>query len=489
MSERIEVMPLSFVRERHFVRPINQRYVEQLTQKIGEVGPKPYPLSVTPGGVLFGGHHRYEAFQKLGLTEVWIHVSTPGSLDREAIELNRASEDALPMSFVDYAELVWRKLNGGGATQQAVADELGWSKQQAHQYANLQKLSEDAWRVVSTTVRETGGQPTSGEVDGKSTAVDFSERLLREIVPLLPAQQLELVQRLARGKDTKGHKFGKGEFKTAAERYRAYNALCEAAREALAERMPEERAKADLAYAAEELEQSLYIEEFQASGKPGKRFADLIQSYVDEYEEALNSKVIVADMRELTAEQIPDGSIDAIVTDPPYPREFVGLFDDLGTLAARVLKPGGSLVVLCGQSYLPEYIDLLQRHLDYVWPICVDMPGGQAVQLHQREVITFWKPALWFTNGPRDGKWVSDVIRTDVNNNDKAHHEWGQSEQIMKGLVERVSLAGETVLDPFLGGGTTGVVCRKLKRKFVGVEVDEKIAAAASRRIAEAPDA
>ena len=116
------------------------------------------------------------------------------------------------------------------------------------------------------------------------------------------------------------------------------------------------------------------------------------------------------------------------------------------------------------------------------------MPCGQAVQLHQREITAFWKPMLWFTNGRRDGAWVSDFIRTNANSNDKRHHPWGQSEQIMTELVERASSAGDLVLDPFLGGGTTGVVCRRLKRKFIGVEIDEAVAAVAARRISGGGD-
>jgi len=71
------------------------------------------------------GRHRYEAFKAEGITECLMHISEPASLDREAIELNRASEDALPMTFVDYAEMVWRK-QSVGATQKAIGDELGW---------------------------------------------------------------------------------------------------------------------------------------------------------------------------------------------------------------------------------------------------------------------------------------------------------------------------------------------------------------------------
>jgi hypothetical protein len=49
---------------------------------------------------------------------------------------------------------------------------------------------------------------------------------------------------------------------------------------------------------------------------------------------------------------IPDASVDLILTDPPYGETFVPQLNDLGTLAARILKPGGSLLMMYGQLYL-----------------------------------------------------------------------------------------------------------------------------------------
>ena len=57
---------------------------------------------------------------------------------------------------------------------------------------------------------------------------------------------------------------------------------------------------------------------------------------------------------------------------------------------------------------------------------------------------------------------------------------------MMLWLVQRASLSGETVLDPFMGSGTTGVACVKLGRKFIGIELDEGYFDIACRRIAEA---
>jgi len=480
-EDTLQMLPLKFIKAVHEVRPVNPTYVSKLREKIKQIGLKPYPLSVTPDGVLFGGIHRYEAFKKEGIAQCFMHVSQPSSLDREAIELNRASEDSLPMSFVDYAELVWRKSED--QTQEAIGKELGWSRQGVSNYVALQKIGCDVWKLIATTVREVPLPRPNGDVADDATTVAITENLLRLILALTAAQQMELIKLLIRGKDRKGHRFGKTEFKQLAEWYEKMNALIVVALDALAQGIVDDEARKPYEKKLlDEIAQDIYVQEF-SKGKIGPETAKLIQALIDEYTQTTNSRVIVKDMRDLSSSDIADGSVDAIITDPPYAREFIDLFAALGELASRVLKPGGSLVVLCGHSYLPQYFELLSRTLDYLWTIGIHLPGGQAVQLYQREVTTFWKPALWFTQGARNGKWVSDFIRTDVNNNDKTHHEWGQSEQMMSQLTERLTLTGDLVLDPFLGGGTTGVVCRKMNRKFIGVEIDKKVAAKAAARI------
>ena len=184
---------------------------------------------------------------------------------------------------------------------------------------------------------------------------------------------------------------------------------------------------------------------------------------------------------------IEPGSVDCIVTDPPYPRAFLPVYGDLARTAARVLRPGGCCLVMAGQSYLPEIVAAMTPHLRYHWTVAYLTPGGQSVQLWERKVNTFWKPVLWFVNDPDaagyPGEWVGDVARSDAN--DKRFHHWGQSESGMADLVRRFSRAGETVFDPFLGGGTTGVAALGLNRLFIGSDSDGTAVKQARGRLLE----
>lgn len=174
------------------------------------------------------------------------------------------------------------------------------------------------------------------------------------------------------------------------------------------------------------------------------------------------------------AAQIAANSVDAIITDPPYGRDYLYLYEKLGKLAARVLKDGGSLIALSGQSYLPDVLHLLggAPYLRYQWTLAYLTPGGQAAQLWQRKVNTFWKPALWYVKGDYTGDWIGDVTQSPTNGNDKRFHAWGQNEVAVAQLVERFSKGGDWILDPMCGASTTGVAALKCGRKFIGVDLD-----------------
>lgn len=195
-------------------------------------------------------------------------------------------------------------------------------------------------------------------------------------------------------------------------------------------------------------------------------------------------EVIHGDMVRVMGDMGP-ASVDVIVTDPPYPREYLPLYEDLARGGARVLKPGGSMLVMVGQSYLPEILALMTPHMRYQWMVAYLTPGGQSAQLWQRKVNTFWKPVLWFVNGDYAGGWIGDVARSAVNDNDKRFHGWGQSESGMADLLDRFTQPGDLVLDPFCGAGTTGVAAVAMGRAFIGVDLDEGAVNASKARLAE----
>ena len=181
-------------------------------------------------------------------------------------------------------------------------------------------------------------------------------------------------------------------------------------------------------------------------------------------------RLLVADVGAYPAD-VAAGSVDAIVTDPPYPEPYIPLYGTLTRLAARLLRPGGHCLVMCGQSYLPRVLALLDAGpLTYRWTLGYMTPG-QSTMIWGAGVHCTWKPVIWLTNGPPDWPLVADTVTSDAN--DKRYHEWGQSVSGLSALVGRFTDPGDLVLDPFVGGGSTAVAAVGTGRLFIGSDVDE----------------
>jgi DNA modification methylase len=195
-------------------------------------------------------------------------------------------------------------------------------------------------------------------------------------------------------------------------------------------------------------------------------------------------RLVHADMS--TTGAIERETVDAIVTDLPYPHEYLACFDHLARRAPEWLKAGGSLLVMSGQSYLPQvYAALGTSGLIYRWTFCALTTGTENTQIFDRHIIPKWKPVIWFTKGNGNHlPWTGDLIEGDAN--DKRFHHWGQSVKQMERLVELASLEGQTILDPFCGGGTTGVAPLRLQRLFIGVDVDPTAIAQTAARLKDA---
>lgn len=192
--------------------------------------------------------------------------------------------------------------------------------------------------------------------------------------------------------------------------------------------------------------------------------------------------VIIGDFRQ-KAGAVADGSVSLIFTDPPYDRDSIELFDPLGRFAADKLCDGGSLVCYVGHIQLFEAYAALSKHLRHWWTICCLHSGGASL-MSEYGIRANWKPVLWFVKGTRHDKQtiVSDVMS---GGREKSHHDWQQAESEAEYWINNLTSSGEFVVDPFVGGGTTGVVAIKSGRQFVGFEIDELTAIKAIGRIAK----
>ncbi|HET6715859.1 MAG TPA: ParB N-terminal domain-containing protein [Nitrososphaeraceae archaeon] len=192
-------------------------------------------------------------------------------------------------------------------------------------------------------------------------------------------------------------------------------------------------------------------------------------------------KLLLGDFRE-RGKEIQDNSVHIIFTDPPYSIEDLPKFDDLGYMAQRVLKEGGSLI-----TYVPQYAllevgnKIMSKGLKYRWTFSVQHTG-KLVAYHDNRIVVGGKLLLWFTKGDNISKtspcvyentYIHDFIKSTPP--DKTLHEWAQSSKeaeyyISKFAPHNIGL----VLDPFMGSATTGIAALRQGRLFTGIEIDTK---------------
>ncbi|HRT03224.1 MAG TPA: site-specific DNA-methyltransferase [Candidatus Diapherotrites archaeon] len=241
------------------------------------------------------------------------------------------------------------------------------------------------------------------------------------------------------------------------------------------------------------------------------------------------NKIIKGDCLEIMKD-IPNNSIDLVVTDPPYGIsygewdniEFNNFTEQWVRECFRVLKNNGTMWSFMGYQRILEFIPLLRKY-GYVylenWVVWARQKGrcsskhlkSQREDIFHitksnqyvwnnlkvlREVVCPYvkdgKPRGWFIN--EQGKrvrwtglgnvWVYTSPQYN-SKTDKQVHPAQKPLMLMERLILLSSNEGDLILDPFIGSGTTVVACIKLKRNFIGIEKDEKYFKIAEERIKE----
>lgn len=196
------------------------------------------------------------------------------------------------------------------------------------------------------------------------------------------------------------------------------------------------------------------------------------------------------DFRDVLAVEDVAGS--TVITDPPYPREFLPEWSDF---AQATLDAGCELlVVMCGQTILLEAVEAIGAARTL--PVTADADAerwiyrwcgayltiGPATRVWGANVGTSWKPILVFDRGGDRDFLTTDLFRS--TGDDKQHHHWGQNENGIAALVEAFTQPGDLIVDPFLGGGTTAIIARELGRRFIGCDIDATAVESSRARLA-----
>ena len=251
--------------------------------------------------------------------------------------------------------------------------------------------------------------------------------------------------------------------------------------------------------------------------------------------EELKNTVICDDCL-IAMKEIPDKSVDMILADLPYGTtackwDTIIPFEPLWEQYKRIIKDNGAIVLTASQPFTSALVMSNVKMFKYCWywkkskpngwqhsknrpmtaieEVCVfsKSPTGHISQLGDRRMMYIpqgvsgagvktvkevWHGRSMGARPNQIGKqyeaqtgFPNNVLEYNNVTGKKAVHPTQKPVALMEYLIKTYTVEGETVLDCFMGSGTTGVACKNLNRKFIGIELDPEYFKIAEKRINE----
>ncbi|QHJ81443.1 MAG: hypothetical protein [Bacteriophage sp.] len=184
--------------------------------------------------------------------------------------------------------------------------------------------------------------------------------------------------------------------------------------------------------------------------------------------------------------EIPDNGVDMVCTDIPYgevSQKSSGLrlldrgnadtcsidLTEMVTSLVRICK--GSFYIFCGTTQISELVTLFKSHglttRVGAWEKSNPSPmNGTRLWVSGLEFCVFArKPNSVFNEHCQKALWRAPSGRSKI-------HPTEKPVKLIERLILASSVEGDTVLDNTMGSGTTGVACKNINRKFIGIEMD-----------------
>lgn len=223
--------------------------------------------------------------------------------------------------------------------------------------------------------------------------------------------------------------------------------------------------------------------------------------------------------------EIPDGSVDMVLTDPPYGTtackwDSVIDFDLMWGQLKRIIKPNGAIVLFGSEPFSSalRVSNIKQYKYDWVWdkklPSGMQIAKYRPMQRHENVLVFCYNgtPNYYPIKTPqkeRTGKIYSRSETSPIKHDDgklktykeknpqsiiefykrdgESLHPTQKPVALLEYLIKTYTQENETVLDFTMGSGSTGVACVKANRRFIGIERDINFYGVACERILTAP--
>lgn len=207
------------------------------------------------------------------------------------------------------------------------------------------------------------------------------------------------------------------------------------------------------------------------------------------------ARLYLGDCREVMASWPECFRVDAVVTDPPYGIGFPyeGYDDTLENLEALVTEFVPACRARANRVIITPGVSNVQRYPVADW---IGAWTWETTATFGKLGFSQWQPILYYGSDLEGFGSVNGALKSD-----RIHFAGGSAKidgaageihtcpkplGFMQRLLTRFTNEGETVLDPFLGSGTTGVAAVTSSRKFVGIEREPAYFDIACRRLERA---
>lgn len=221
---------------------------------------------------------------------------------------------------------------------------------------------------------------------------------------------------------------------------------------------------------------------------------------MERMKEYLN-KIICGDCLEVM-KKLPDKCVDLVLTDPPYginyqsnmrtvSKKFAVLQNDNNEMRFttypeifRVLKDNSVAIIFCSfKNFADDYNEL--KKLFSIKNAIIWFKGGGGIGDLKHSLLTDYEIAIVAhkgqcrIRGKRDGSvWSHKKVPSG-----KMVHATEKPVDLFERLLNKFSDVDTTILDPFLGSGTTAVACKQLNRNFIGIEISPEYCKIAEERL------
>jgi len=221
-------------------------------------------------------------------------------------------------------------------------------------------------------------------------------------------------------------------------------------------------------------------------------------------------------------QDIPDGSVDMVMTDPPYGTtackwDAVIPFEPMWAQLKRIVKPNGAIVLMASQPFtsalVMSNVGMFRYDLKWIKTQATGFYNANRMPLRAHEDIIVFYQSLPSYNpqktagepyvqkrGSASEVYQGKDLSVTVNETGMRHplswrvfqrdadktHPTQKPVALMEYLIRTYTNAGETVLDFTMGSGTTGVAAANTGRRFIGIEMDADYFAVAQSRIQKA---